>query len=81
MTDIASLITTATTTLHELSKQTEALGVGLQNAAPGNKMGTPNHSIQYLLDISLELTNIAHECEKLIPQHLQHPSIQKKHDA
>ncbi len=52
-------------TLKEIAKQSAALGVGLQNAAPGDKNGAPNHSVQYLLAIAESLMKIAEECDKL----------------
>lgn len=67
MIDSAQLISMAIIEFQELSRQTNSLGLGLQNAAPGNKTGTPNLSIQYLLDTSQELSEIANQCEKLNP--------------
>ncbi|HLB41436.1 MAG TPA: hypothetical protein VJN02_01045 [Gammaproteobacteria bacterium] len=77
MIDIVQLIATATTTLNELSEQAAILGTGLQNAAPGNKTGTPNNAVQYLLDTSASLSKISKECEGLssVSQHSQQPGI------
>ena len=52
-------------TLLDIAKQASALGVGLQNAAPGNETGIPNNTVQYLTDISETLINIAEECKKI----------------
>lgn len=65
MTDIAIVAASVKTTLLEIAKQASALGVGLQNAAPGDKTGTPNKSVQYLLEASDHMTEIAAKCEKL----------------
>ena len=51
--------------LLEVAKQAEALGLGLQNAAPGEKAGTPNNSVSYLLAISENINKIAEECGKI----------------
>lgn len=56
MSDTAILAAMAKTALIEIAKQANALGVGLQNAAPGDKAGTPNNSVQYLLDVAAYLT-------------------------
>ncbi len=68
MTDIAIITATAKDSLLDIAKQSSALGIGLQNAAPGDKTGTPNNSVQYLLDISEELLQLAEECDKLLTQ-------------
>lgn len=62
MSDTAIITSTARTTLLEIAKQAAALGTGLQNAAPGDKTGAPNNSVQYLLAISEALSKIAEEC-------------------
>ncbi|OGT38575.1 MAG: hypothetical protein A3F11_04800 [Gammaproteobacteria bacterium RIFCSPHIGHO2_12_FULL_37_14] len=80
MIDIAQLISTTTISLNELSKQTTALGTGLQNAAPGNKNGNPSNSVQYLLDISDALADIAKKCEELTLLSMQYRDTQKNHD-
>lgn len=61
MSDTAIIAASARTTLLEIAKQAGALGTGLQNAAPGDKGGSPNNSVQYLLTISEELIKIAEE--------------------
>lgn len=66
MTDIAILAASIKTTLLEVSKQASALGVGLQNAAPADKSGTPNNSVQYLLEVSENLSKLAELCDKLL---------------
>ena len=63
MSDVDILAATVKTSLREIAKQASALGVGLQNAAPGDKGETPNNSVQYLLGIAEELANIADECD------------------
>lgn len=65
MTDLAIIKATAKTSLLEIAKQAAALGNGLQNAAPGDRAGSPNNSVQYLLSTAESLAKIAEECEKL----------------
>lgn len=65
MSDIMIIAASAKTTLLEIAKQAAALGTGLQNAAPGDKTGAPNNSVQYLLQTSEVLTKLAEDCEKL----------------
>lgn len=55
MSDAAILAASVKTSLLEVAKQANALGTGLQNAAPGDKVGTPNNSVNYLLAISEEI--------------------------
>lgn len=66
MSENAILAATVKTTLLEIAKQAGALGVGLQNAAPGEKTGTPNNSVQYLLHTSESILKIATECENFL---------------
>lgn len=63
MSDLALIAASTRTTLLEIAKQAAALGNGLQNAAPGDKTGKPNLSVQYLLGIAEDLLVIAKECE------------------
>ena len=65
MTDIAIVVAAAKASLNEIAKQANALGTGLQNAAPGDRMGASNPSIQYLLTTAENLRAIAEKCEKL----------------
>lgn len=65
MSDTAILASQAKAVLLEVARQANALGVGLQNAAPADKAGTPNNSIQYLLDVAAYLTKKAEECDSL----------------
>lgn len=65
MSDLAILAALVKTTLLEIGKQQHALGEGLLNAAPGDKTGTPNKSVQYLLDGSQCLIDLAKECDEL----------------
>ena len=53
-------------TLLEIGKQQGALGEGLLNAAPGEKSGMPNKSVEYLLAGSEQLLKLAAECESLM---------------
>ncbi len=66
MSDIAIIAGFARTTLLEVAKQASALGVGLQNAAPGDKGHAPNKSVQYLLEIHDYLTEKAVELEAFL---------------
>lgn len=66
MSEIAVLAASAKTTLNEIAKQAMALGTGLQNAAPGEKSGSPNNSVQYLLTTSEALAKIAAECDSFL---------------
>lgn len=66
MTDIAVLATSIKTTLLEVAKQASTLGIGLQNAAPGEKRGVPNYSVQYLLEVSQALKQGAAQCDEFI---------------
>lgn len=72
MSDVALLVVTVKTTLSDLARQANALGIGLQNAAPGDKLLAPNHSVQYLLSISESLLKIAKECDKLLNKENKH---------
>jgi hypothetical protein len=54
MSDAAILAASVKTTLLEVAKQSNALGTGLQNAAPGGS-SSPNNSVNYLLAISEEI--------------------------
>lgn len=72
MVEITALITSVRAILLEIAKHAAALGTGLQNVAPGDKIGTPNKSVQYLLGISEELSSLAKECEKLVPASSSH---------
>lgn len=74
MSDLAILTASVKKTLLDISKQAQALGIGLQNAAPGDKIGTPNNSVQYLLDTALNLQECAEECSKLVVDSTHHSS-------
>lgn len=65
MTDTAIFAASVKTELLEIAKQALALGTGLQNAAPGDKTGTPNNSVSYLLSIADALAKMAEECGKI----------------
>ncbi|GEM_PF-1626580 len=68
MTDVALLAALVKSTLLEIGRQQHALGEGLLSAAPGEKTGTPNKSIQYLLDGSERLLELAKQCDEFIPR-------------
>jgi hypothetical protein len=68
MSDMDILAATIKSNLREIAKQAAALGTGLQNAAPGNKIDTPNNSIQYLLSVSDVLVKVADDCELLFSE-------------
>ena len=65
MSDAAILAASVKATLLEVARQAGALGLGLQNAAPGDKTGTPNNSVSYLLGVSESINNIAEDCGKI----------------
>lgn len=64
MSDLTILAASVKTTLIEIARNASSLGTALQNAAPGEKSGTPNNSVQYLLNISDVLLKYAEECER-----------------
>ena len=72
MSDLAIIAALVKSTLLEIAKQELALGTGLQNAAPGDKTGQPNRSVQYLIDSSEILTKLAEECDELVPTSSPH---------
>lgn len=63
MSDTTILAAMAKAELAEIAKQANALGVGLQNAAPGDKAAAPNNSVQYLLDVAVCLTKKIEELD------------------
>lgn len=63
MSDLTILAATIKASLQEVAKQAAGLGTGLQNAAPGDKAGKPNNSVEYLLTISDTLEKFATQCE------------------
>lgn len=66
MSELAIWAATIKTALRDVGKQAAALGTGLQNAAPGDKTGTPNNSVQYLVDTSEHLDQVAEQIEKML---------------
>ena len=70
MSDIRLIVSNLKVSLMELSKQTALLGNGLLNAAPGDKQGGPNPSVQYLLATADNLKALVDTCET-IAQHGQ----------
>ena len=65
MSDIAILASSVKAALLEIARQANALGVGLQNASPGEKGSVPNYSIQYLLDVSAYLLKKAEALDSM----------------
>lgn len=63
MSDITHQANSTKQALLALAKQVNALGVGLQNAAPSDKTGSPNPSIQYLTAITTALGEFAQACD------------------
>jgi hypothetical protein len=73
MNDLAIIVALVKGIFLEIAKQELALGTGLQNAAPGDKTGQPNKSVQYLLDGADALTKLAEQCDELSPTSLSSP--------
>lgn len=72
MGDIAQQVALTRQTMLELAKQVSALGTGLTNAAPGDKAGTPNPSIQYLTAMAEVLETYAKACDDLSQELVRH---------
>ncbi len=53
------------TMLHELATQAYGLAMGLQNAAPSQPGGPPK-SVQYLLEVSLQVEKISKTIEEIM---------------
>lgn len=68
LTDIAIVAAATKASLNEIAKQAYTLGIGLQDAAPGDRVGASNPSIQYLLAVADSLRAIA---EKSNQENLQ----------
>lgn len=66
MSDIAQQAAIMQQTLQDIAKQANDLGVGLQNAAPSDKAGAPNPSIEYLTAVAGMLTELSEVCDPLI---------------
>lgn len=66
MSELAIWAATIKTAIRDIGKQAAALGTGLQNAAPGDKTGTPNNSVQYLVDTSEQLEQVVEKIEKML---------------
>ena len=66
MSNWAILAATIKTSLQDAAKQSSGLATGLENAAPGDKKGSPNNSVEYLHAITKELEKSAALCEQLI---------------
>lgn len=73
MSDMAVLAFSVKAALLEIATQANALGVGLQNASPGEKGNVPNQSIQYLLEVSAYLVKKA-EALDFMKESGHHPS-------
>lgn len=61
MSNSAILAASIKVALREIAKQAKTLGTGLQNAAPGDKAGTPNNTVQYLLSMAENIEKTAEE--------------------
>lgn len=70
MADLEEIAILAAIRLQELAQQASRLGTGLQNAAPAEKAGGANASIQYLQTVADILSKAAKECIKLGPTHM-----------
>ena len=66
MSDIALLAASIKGSLLDIAKQAEALGIGLENVAPGSKRDKPNNSVVYLHATSESLIKIAEKCEPFL---------------
>lgn len=66
MADTTIIAASAKVTLLEIAKQAHGLAVGLQNAAPGDRLATPNFSVQYLFAIADQIENSAEELDQLL---------------
>lgn len=75
MSEIAIIAVTTKSALLDISKQAAALAVGLQNAAPAEKSGAPNNSVQYLFAISASLANVAEALSVFEPSAGQEPPV------
>lgn len=64
MSSLPVIRATVETVLRDIAKQSQALGIGLQNAAPGEKIGASNKSVDYLLAIADALNQYAEQCRK-----------------
>lgn len=65
MSDTTIVASMAKAELAEIAKQANALGIGLQNAAPGDKTASPNNSVQYLLEVAACLTKKVEELDAI----------------
>lgn len=67
MTDISTVIVSTESSFMDVAKQASGLAIGLQNAAPGDKINSPpNKSVQYLFDIAEVLNVLTGKCKKLL---------------
>ncbi|OGT58333.1 MAG: hypothetical protein A3F14_03445 [Gammaproteobacteria bacterium RIFCSPHIGHO2_12_FULL_43_28] len=76
MSDVAVVAAFVKSTLIEISKQGHALGMGLQNVAPVT--GTPNNSVQYLLESANHLSVLAKSCDEFLPTQAGTPNLTSK---
>ena len=51
-------------TLHEIATHAYALAMGLQNAAPPQEQGKPALTVQYLLEVTMQLEQVNCSIEK-----------------
>lgn len=77
MSDMTNITAVVNTTFTEISHQMRVLGEGLANAAPGNISGTPNQSVQYLLDGAEHLRKLAKQCDELLQMFAHTTSLNK----
>ncbi len=75
MSDLAIIAVTTKSALLDISKQAAALAVGLQNAAPADKSGAPNNSVQYLFAVSASLASIAEALSVFEPSAGHEPPV------
>lgn len=71
MADLDEITVATAARLQELAQQASRLGTGLQNAAPVEKTGVSNPSIQYLFGVADILSKATKECIKLGPAHMR----------
>lgn len=76
MNELDMIILNIKNELLNMAKQAHALGIGLQNVAPGDKLGTSNQTVEYLLSIADRLHEVAVNCEALMSTTFDH--VQKK---
>lgn len=66
MSVLSDEMNTAKHTLQEVANQAYGLAMGLQNAAPNQVAGGPSKSVQYLLEISLQVNKVSKIVEEMM---------------